>query len=218
MIDSNVETEAREFIDALLGEPNKNKALDVFFRLVDELLHAGKFDTYDEVARLAADRAVLSRLSPSTMRALLLPRIWVTHRHFRNMPALYEAIRAYLVETDPTKVKAVLGGRVGQDPPIRPLPPPPPPVVAATMPRETVVELTKLSDSQLDASMFEKIRSWSDPPTALQILEVLDACIFSGLASGFVVKLLQVYLESTMAHEGTTLDKLVEHATWRNQS
>lgn len=87
-----------------------------------------------------------------------------------------------------------------------------------TMSRETVEDLMDAPDSQLDASMVDKIRTWSDPPTALQILEVVDDCIFGGLASGFVVSLLQVYLEATMAYEGTTLPELVKQATWRNRS
>ena len=44
--------------------------------------------------------------------------------------------------------------------------------------------LLKAPDSQLDACMFPLIEKWDDNPTALQILEVLDECIYSALASG----------------------------------
>ena len=50
--------------------------------------------------------------------------------------------------------------------------------------------LLKAPDSQLDACMFPLIEKWDDNPTALQILEVLDECIYSALASGFVIVLL----------------------------
>lgn len=77
--------------------------------------------------------------------------------------------------------------------------------------------LLNAPDSQLDASMFPLIRKWSNPPRAIEILEVVDWCIHSSLASGFVLKILQIQLETTMKQEGVTHEELVKLATWRNE-
>ena len=70
-------------------------------------------------------------------------------------------------------------------------------------------------DTQLDASMVAMVRQWSDPPSALQVLEVLDHCIHGALASGVVIRLLQwCYVERRDA-EGVTHEALVPLATWR---
>ena len=71
-------------------------------------------------------------------------------------------------------------------------------------------------DGQLDASMFPLIEKWNDEPTALQILEVLDHCVYSALASGFVMVLLESMLDIAMKQENTTHEQLVENATWRS--
>lgn len=70
-------------------------------------------------------------------------------------------------------------------------------------------------------SMNESIKNiirekWDDEPTAIQILEALDHCIYWGAASGFVVSGLNIMLEHAMKREGLTLDVLVEEAVWRN--
>lgn len=75
--------------------------------------------------------------------------------------------------------------------------------------------LMKAPDSQLDAAMKPKIAAWSDPPTALQILEVLDACIHGSLASGFVVRLLQMMYDDARKTEGKTHEEIAKDATWR---
>lgn len=70
-------------------------------------------------------------------------------------------------------------------------------------------------DSQIDAIARELVEKWSDPPKALQILEVLDLCIYGGLASGLVVRTLQVMYDATCKQEGVTHEQLVPLATWR---
>lgn len=72
------------------------------------------------------------------------------------------------------------------------------------------------SDRELDPKMHPKIRAWSDPPTALQILEVLDACIHGALASGFVIKSLQRLYERACSDEGTTHEAVASVAPWRS--
>jgi hypothetical protein len=77
-------------------------------------------------------------------------------------------------------------------------------------------ELLSAPDSQLDASVFPLIEKWNDEPTALQILEVLDHCVYGALASGFVMKLLEQMLSIAIKKENTTYEKVVENATWRS--
>ena len=75
--------------------------------------------------------------------------------------------------------------------------------------------LSEAPDTQLDPAMVERVRAWDEPPTALQVLEVVDLCIFGSLASGAVVTVLQYELEDAIAREGTTRQELVKHAVWR---
>lgn len=77
--------------------------------------------------------------------------------------------------------------------------------------------LLKAPDSQLDASMKPLIEKWSDPPTAIQILEALDWCIHCSLASSFVVASLQAMLSAQMAAESVSHEQLVPQATWREK-
>lgn len=76
--------------------------------------------------------------------------------------------------------------------------------------------LLKLSDYALDDSMRPLIERWSDPPTSLEILEVLDRCIFSALASNFVVSSLQIWYDMALTVEGKTHEQNVPLATWRD--
>lgn len=74
-------------------------------------------------------------------------------------------------------------------------------------------------ESQLDPSLKPLIEKWNSPtPSALQVLEVLDLCIFSSLASGFVVNALQAMYQGCLAKDGTTHDELVKLATWRGEN
>lgn len=75
--------------------------------------------------------------------------------------------------------------------------------------------LLAASDGQIDASMKPLVEQWSDPPTALQVLEVLDHCIHGALASGFVVATLQVVYDVRCREEGVTHENVAEKATWR---
>lgn len=78
-----------------------------------------------------------------------------------------------------------------------------------TMLGQPVIEaLLGAPDSQLDASMKPLIKAWGTPPTARQILDVLDRCIYSSLASGFIVQLLQSSFNFACKQEGTTLEEI----------
>jgi hypothetical protein len=76
--------------------------------------------------------------------------------------------------------------------------------------------LLSAPDTQLDAQMFPLIEKWDEPmPTSLQILEVLDQCIFASLASGFTVTLLQTLYDMQLEKEGITHEDNEPKATWR---
>jgi len=75
--------------------------------------------------------------------------------------------------------------------------------------------LLKAPDSQLDATMLPYLQRWSDPPKAIEVLEVLDHCIHGALASTLVVKLLQQEYQDALKREALTHDQLVPSATWR---
>lgn len=81
-------------------------------------------------------------------------------------------------------------------------------------------ELTQLllqaPDSQLDSSVKPLIEKWSNPPTALQILEVADKVVYGSLGSDFTVQVLNVVLEDAISREQTTLSEVVKQATWRD--
>ena len=68
---------------------------------------------------------------------------------------------------------------------------------------------------QLDHCLFPLIKAWDSPPKAIQILEVLDQAIFSGLASGLAISFLNMNLEAAIEKEHTTMGDLVKKATWR---
>jgi hypothetical protein len=75
--------------------------------------------------------------------------------------------------------------------------------------------LLSAPDGQLDPSLFPLIETWDDEPTSLQILEVLDQCIFCALASGFVVAFLQTMYDLALKKEGKTHADNEPLATWR---
>ncbi len=81
--------------------------------------------------------------------------------------------------------------------------------------RELQSLLLGSSDSQLDSRMKPLVEKWDDDPSAIQILEVLDHCIFGALASGFVVKVLQLTYDSALRREGKTHEEMLPLATWR---
>lgn len=77
--------------------------------------------------------------------------------------------------------------------------------------------LMQMSDNQLDAQMKPYIVKWNNPPSALQVLEVLDYCIHGALASGFVVATLQTIYDLRCKEENTTHEEVVKLATWRTK-
>jgi hypothetical protein len=83
--------------------------------------------------------------------------------------------------------------------------------------REFVDLLMNAPDNLLDASLKPKIGAWSEPPTSLQILEVLDFAIRGALASSVVVSVLESVYSQRLDEEKTTHEEVVKNAMWRNQ-
>ena len=78
--------------------------------------------------------------------------------------------------------------------------------------------LLEAPTDQLDASVFPLIEKWNDEPTALQVLEVLDRCVYAGLASGFVIVLFENLLAMALKQENTTKEEVIKLATWRKET
>lgn len=81
--------------------------------------------------------------------------------------------------------------------------------------KELIEHLLNAPDSQLDAVMKPLIEKWSDPPTPIQVLEVLDHCINGSLSSGFVVQVLQIMYDIACKASGTTHEDVIKNAAWR---
>lgn len=75
--------------------------------------------------------------------------------------------------------------------------------------------LLQAPDTQLDSSVKELVKNWSEPATSLQVLEALDKTIYGSLGSGFTVKVLQMVLEEALIRENQTLESILPQAYWR---
>jgi len=75
--------------------------------------------------------------------------------------------------------------------------------------------LLEAPDGQLDASMKPLIEKWDDEPTPLQVLEVLDWCVWGGNASGFTMNVLHSIFDDACVRTSTTREEVEKHATWR---
>lgn len=82
---------------------------------------------------------------------------------------------------------------------------------------DLAVILLDAPEDQLDPSMKKIISGWSNPPTAIQILEVLDHCVNSSLASGLVITALQTLYNTACVKEGVTHEDMVKLAPWRDR-
>jgi hypothetical protein len=78
--------------------------------------------------------------------------------------------------------------------------------------------LLEAPDSQMDASVKPKINLWSDPPKAIEILEVLDDIVRYSLGSTFTVQLFQMMLNKATEEEKTTYEEVVKQAHWRSKA
>jgi hypothetical protein len=70
-------------------------------------------------------------------------------------------------------------------------------------------------ESQLNQSARDSINEWTESPRAIQILKTLDICVHGGLASSFVISVLEQMLIVSCKEENTTYEEVVKEATWR---
>lgn len=75
--------------------------------------------------------------------------------------------------------------------------------------------LCSVSDREMDPRAKALIRKWADPPRALEILQVLDACVYAALTSDFWVKAMDIMLNEACEREKVTRADLLAQATWR---
>lgn len=87
---------------------------------------------------------------------------------------------------------------------------------------DVLKHLTQAPDSQLDKSMCEKLQEIVDEfegkencnkEVADKLLYILDMCVYSSLASGFVIKILDVEWKRL----GGTVEADNANCTWRNE-
>lgn len=76
--------------------------------------------------------------------------------------------------------------------------------------------LLSAPQSQLSKHARALVFRWSEPPKAVEVLEVLDKCVHFAWSSGFVVTMLELELNEAMRREGTTLEALENDAVWRD--
>lgn len=76
-------------------------------------------------------------------------------------------------------------------------------------------QLLKAPENEISDIVKETIKEWDEEATSLQILKTLDFGVFSGGCSGFVIKVLELLLDSAIKKENTTYDLVVEKANWR---
>lgn len=77
--------------------------------------------------------------------------------------------------------------------------------------------LLEAPDDQLDHNLFYLVEKWEgEDPTALQLLELLDHCVYGAGASEFVMGLLNTFLKIAMEREGVSYDRLTSQAVWRD--
>jgi hypothetical protein len=68
----------------------------------------------------------------------------------------------------------------------------------------------------LHPSILCYIKKWSDVPKAIEVLQVLDLCIFSSLGSDFAIRLLQLVYDSALEIENIVHEEVLINAHWRN--
>lgn len=83
--------------------------------------------------------------------------------------------------------------------------------------QKIVEHLKTAPDSVLDASMQPLISSWSNPPKAIEVLEVLDKCVHSALACTTAIMALEVLFNEALEREGVSEAQIFSQAPWRNQ-
>ncbi len=191
--------------------------------MLDWIFQQSDFVQLDTVMR----KIDLTRIAPVFMVGLL--RFPSSQKD--NLPEwskLVIRVRDELLRRGETREQVIreLIGLVGADGELLPpdLPPEPePPVDLENSPYADMagkswwMMLLSAPDRTLDASMFPLIEKWSDPPLSIEILEVLDKCIYGALCSNWIVILLQGQYDDACNREGIAHEDNIPFATWRSE-
>lgn len=78
--------------------------------------------------------------------------------------------------------------------------------------------LLEAPEGHIGKEVIDMIKTWDDEPTALQLLETLDACVHGGLTSGFVIHILETLLNQAIEKENTSIFEVMKLATWREKA
>lgn len=77
--------------------------------------------------------------------------------------------------------------------------------------------LLEAPETELSSAAKRLIQQkWSNLPTALEILEVTDFCVFTSGSSDFTVGAMNLMIKLLLNERGMTYEQLVEQAEWRN--
>lgn len=71
-------------------------------------------------------------------------------------------------------------------------------------------------NDQIDDTLKERIREWSDTPKAIEILQVLDYASMYSLGSDFAISVMDVAFKLAMEHEQVDIQILLSQAWWRD--
>jgi hypothetical protein len=82
--------------------------------------------------------------------------------------------------------------------------------------REIKEMCAALSDRTLDDRVKPFIAAWTEPPTALAILFVIDMCVNGSLCSSFELKLFHLLYEEALVREKATHSDIATKALWRS--
>jgi hypothetical protein len=76
--------------------------------------------------------------------------------------------------------------------------------------------LLAYDDRSFDPSMKTLVQKWSIPIKPIELLEVIDRCVFGSLCSGVVLSGLQLVYDRQLEVFGLTHENVVKEAVWRD--
>jgi hypothetical protein len=80
---------------------------------------------------------------------------------------------------------------------------------------ELITFLKIAPPSHLDSIAVDKIKTWDESLTSIQVLEVLDMCVYGALASPIAMATIKQLYDDLLISENKTHDDNVPHAHWR---
>ena len=69
---------------------------------------------------------------------------------------------------------------------------------------------------EIDTFAVDKMKTWGELPSSLEVLEILDMCIYGALASPIAITAIKQLYSYLLESENKTHDDNVPYAHWRN--